>query len=89
MIRMHPIVLSATFGVLLGGGVAFAEEYAFFSAQDSLGEVISRLESMGEGQSFSNPSIDAKRTRAVRALASRLLAEAELTNGTALEQGLH
>ena len=88
MIHVPTIIVSATVGLALGASLGFAQDIAFFAAQDSLDEVISRLQSAGEGQLFNNPSLDADRTRAVRALASRLLTKAEL-EGYAARTDLH
>ena len=74
---------------MVAAGVAFAQETAFFTVQDALDEVLSQLQGAGEDQPFNNPSLDAERTRAVRALTFRVLANTGLEGLTPRGQRLH
>lgn len=83
MIRVPTILVSAIRGLILGGlilgvGVAFAQQIEIVAAQDSIDQAIAHLQKAGEDQRADDPSLDARRTRAVRALAFLLLAKTEL-----------
>lgn len=89
MIHVPTIFVSATIGVVLATGVAFAQGIGFFAVQDALDGVLSQLQGAGEDQAFNNPSPDAERTRAVRALTFRVLANTGLDGLTPPGQRLH
>ena len=87
MIRVPAIVVSVIFGLGLGAGIAFAQQNDIASAQSSIDDAIVYLQRAAEGQRSNDPSLDARRVKAVRALAFLLLAKTEL-EGNPPVQGL-
>jgi hypothetical protein len=76
MSGMRTLMISATAGLALGVGVAFAQGLEFMAAQDAIDEAISHLQKASEGRRFNiDPARDTRRTRAMAYL---LLAKTEL-----------
>jgi hypothetical protein len=88
MTHVPTFIVAATIG-LLGSGIAFTQDIAFFNVQDSLEQVAPQPQDAEEDQPFNELSMFAGRTKALRALVLRLFAKTESDGLTPEGQTLH
>jgi hypothetical protein len=86
MVRTHTITIAVAIGLLLGAGIASAQNNEIFAAEGSINDAIAYLQKSGE-ERYSTPSPSSLDTRRVRALAYLLLAKSELQDGFPLGAG--